>query len=84
MYERYIGDKIVQFSLKRFRIFSNLFNSQCVGTPIINERTGTAVLCCHGKSSSYSPTTKVICYICYGYISLKTSNAFKSSISNEM
>ena len=31
--------------LKRFRIFSNLFNSQRVGTPIIIEWTGIAVQC---------------------------------------
>ena len=38
MYQRYhIVDKIVQFAVKRFRIFSNLFNFQCVGSPIINE-----------------------------------------------
>ena len=50
MYQRYhFDDKIVQFALKRFRIFSNLFNYQRVSTYIINEGTGTAVLCCHGK-----------------------------------
>ena len=40
-------------ALKRFRIFSILFDSQRVGTPIIKEWTGVAVPCCHGKSSSY-------------------------------
>ena len=35
---------------KRFCIFSNLFDSQRVGTPIINEWTCVAMLCCHGKS----------------------------------
>ena len=29
--------KVYITALKRFRIFSNLFDSQCVGTPIINE-----------------------------------------------
>ena len=81
MYARYhIVDKIVQFALKRFRIFSNSFNFRRLGTPIINERTGAPVLCCHGKSSSYIPTFKVIRTCSYGYISLKKSNAFKSSI----
>ena len=47
-------------ALKRFRIFSNLFDSQRVGTPILNEWTGVAVLCCHGKDSSYISTSKVI------------------------
>ena len=37
-----------------------------------------------GKSSSYIPTSKVIRSCSYGKISLKTSNAFESSISNEM
>ena len=41
--------KVYITALKRFRIFSNLFNSQCVGTPIINEYTGLPMLCCHGK-----------------------------------
>ena len=36
-------------ALKRFSIFSNLFDSQRVRQPIINEQTGVAVLCCHGK-----------------------------------
>ena len=40
--------------------FSNLFRSKRVGTPILNEWTGVAVLCCHGKSSSYIPTSKFI------------------------
>ena len=38
--------------MKRFRIFSSLFNSQRVGTPIENELTGLAELCSHGKSKS--------------------------------
>ena len=46
-------------ALKRFRIFSILFDSQRVGTPnIINEWTGVAVLCCDGKSSFYIPHQK--------------------------
>ena len=45
-------------ALKRFCNFSNLFDSQRVGTPIINERTGVAVLCvAMEKSSSYIPTS---------------------------
>ena len=28
---------------------SNLFDTQSVGTPLVNEWTGIAVLCCHGK-----------------------------------
>ena len=36
-------------ALKRCRIFSNLVDSQRVGTPIMNELTGVAVLYCHGK-----------------------------------
>ena len=71
-------------ALKRFCIFSNLFDSQRVGTPLINEWTGVAVLCYHGKKSSCIPTSKVIRSCSYGKISLKTSNAFESSISNEM
>ena len=41
--------KVYINALKRFCIFSNLFDSQRVGTPIINEWTGVAVLCYHGK-----------------------------------
>ena len=64
-------------ALKRLGIFSNLFDSNSVGIPIINEWTGGALLCCHGKkSSSYTPTSKVIRSPIYGQISLKTSNAF--------
>ena len=63
--------------------------SKCQGhhivEPNINEWTGVAMLCCHGKSSSYIPASKVIKRSCsYGYISLKSSNAFQSSVSNEM
>ena len=54
----------------------NLFDSQRVGTPIINEWTGVAVLCCMEKSSFYIPTSKVIRSCSYGQISLKTSNVF--------
>ena len=50
--------KVYIIALRRFPIFS--FNSQRVGTPIINERTGISVLCYHGKRSSYIPTSKVI------------------------
>ena len=45
--------------LKHFVSFSNLFDSQRVGTPITVEWTGVPVLCCHGKSSSYIPTSEV-------------------------
>ena len=62
----------------------NSFNSQRVGTFIINEWTGVPVLCCHGRSCSYIPTLKIIRSCSYEYISLKNSNAFQSSISNEM
>ena len=42
--------KVYITAMKRFCIFSNLLNSQRVGTPIINEWTGLlAMLCCHGK-----------------------------------
>ena len=61
--------KVYITALKRFRIISILFDSQRVGT-------GVAVLCCHGKSSSYIPTSKVIRSCSYGKISLNTSNAF--------
>ena len=47
--------KVYITALRRFRIFSNLYNSQSVGTPIINELTDIAVLCCHGKSIIYAP-----------------------------
>ena len=63
---------------------SNLFDFQRVGTPIINECTSVAVPCCHGRSSSCIPTSKVIRSCSYSHISFKTSNAFQSSISNEM
>ena len=36
------------------------------------------------KSSSYIPTSKVIRSCSYWQILLKTSNAFESSVSNEM
>ena len=65
------------FALKRFRIFfSNLFESQSVSTLIINACTAVAVLCCHGGSCSYIPTSKVIRSCSYGYISPKTSLLF--------
>ena len=57
---------------------------QRVGTPIINEWTGVVVLCCYEKSSSYIPPSKLIRSCSYGQISHRTSNVFKSSISNEM
>ena len=56
--------------------FLNLFDSQRVRTSIIDNKAGAAVLCCHGKSSSYIPTTKVIRSCGYGYISLKTYTAY--------
>ena len=38
MYQgHHIVGEIVQFALKRFRIFSNYFDSQRVGAPITNE-----------------------------------------------
>ena len=56
-------------ALKRCRIFSNLFDSQRVGTPIINEWTGVAVLyVAMEKSSSHIPTSKVIRSCSYGQI----------------
>ena len=64
--------KVYITALKRFLIFSILFDFQGVGTPIINEWTGVVVLCCHGKNSSYIPTSKVIKSCSYG----QTSNAF--------
>ena len=36
--------KVYISCLKRFRIFSNLFDSQRVGTPIKNRLTGVAVI----------------------------------------
>ena len=57
--------------------FLNLFDSQRVRTPIIDNRAGAAVLCCHGKSSSYIPTTKVNRSCSYEYISLKLLMIFK-------
>ena len=51
-YERHhTFNQNIQSPLKTFLIFLNLFDSQRVGTPIINERTGVAVICCHGKSN---------------------------------
>ena len=65
----HIVNQIVQSALKRFRIFSNLYDFQRVGIPItcINEWTGEAVPHCHGKVSSYIPTPKVI-RSCYCYV----------------
>ena len=69
--------KVYITALKRFRIFSILFDSQRVGTPIINEWTNVAVLyVAMETSSSYIPTLKVIRSCSYEQISLKTSNAF--------
>ena len=56
----HIVNWIVQSAPKRLCIFSNFFDSQHVGAHIFNEWTGVAMLCCHGKSSSYIPTSKVI------------------------
>ena len=54
MYHRHhFVDWIVQFALKRFRLFSNLIDSQRVGTPSMNEWTGASELCWHGKSSIF-------------------------------
>ena len=47
---------------------------------IINACTAVAVLCCHGGSCSYIPTSKVIRSFSYGYISIKTSNALQSKM----
>ena len=41
--------KVYITAVKRFRIISNLFDSRRVGIPMINELTGEAVRCCHGK-----------------------------------
>ena len=69
--KHHIFDQSVQYVMKGFCIFSNLFDSQWVGTPIINEWTGEAVRYCHGKSISYIPASKVIRSCSYGQISLK-------------
>ena len=42
----------------------------------------SSAICCHGKGSSHIATSKVIRSGSYGYKSLKTSNAFQSSLSN--
>ena len=51
-------------ALERFCIFSNLFKFQRVGTPIINEWNGVAMLCCKGKDSFHLKSCR------YGYICL--------------
>ena len=71
-------------SLKGFRIFSNLFDSQPIRTPIINVNWCSCAIAAMEKRSSYIPTSKVIRSCSYKQISLKSSNAFQSSISNEM
>ena len=42
-------DESVHNCSEKILIFSNLYDSQRVGTPIINEWTGVDVLYCHGK-----------------------------------
>ena len=59
-------------TLKIVCIFSNLFDSEHVGSPIINQLTGVAM----EKSSSYIPTSKVNRSCSYRQKSLKTSIAF--------
>ena len=41
--------KVYISALKIFRICSNLFDSERVCSPIINESAGEVVLCCQGK-----------------------------------
>ena len=60
-----------QSALKRIPIFSNLLDFQRVGTTIIHEWTDVAVLCCHGKRSSYIHTSKETRSRSYGQISFK-------------
>ena len=51
----------MQYALMIFQLFSHFFTSPRAGTTnIINEWTVVAVLCCHGKRSSYIPTSLVI------------------------
>ena len=75
IYKRNVVNQIVQSAPERFRIFSNSFDSERVGTLSINEETGVAVLhvCSHGKGSSYIPISEVIRSCSNGYISLKSS-----------
>ena len=47
-----IDDLISKLASKWFRRFSDLSDSQKIDTTIMKERTGVAVLCCHGKSIS--------------------------------
>ena len=58
--EMYHGHKIVhqfvQFALMKLQLKKNN-DFQDVCTSNINEWTGVAVLCCHGKSSSDIPTS---------------------------
>ena len=63
----HIVNSIVQHLLW-FEKISYFFQlTQRVGTPlIIKEWTDVAVLCCHRKSSSYIPTSKVIKCCSYG------------------
>ena len=62
---------------KEFRIFSNLLDFQRVGTTIIHEWTGVAVLCCHGKVVFLLiRTSKVISSCSYGQKSFKTFDVF--------
>ena len=61
----------------------HLFDSQRVGTSILTEWTDVALLCCHGKSSSYFPTFQVIRSCSYGYISLKIPMLFYLAFQTE-
>ena len=81
IYQKYQNvDESVHNCSEKISNLQSLFNCQSVGTPIINEWTGIAVLCRHGKSRSYIPTSKVIKSCNYGQISLRISHAFWSSI----
>ena len=54
MYHRHdIVNQFIQSAQMKFRIFSNLFDFQRVGTT----STCVEVLFCHGKSSSHIPTS---------------------------
>ena len=72
-----VVNQIVQSALMKFHILSKLLDSQHVANYIsINEWT-VALLCCHGKNSSYVSTyLRWFGFLSYGYISLKSPNGF--------
>lgn len=68
-YKYHIVNQIVQVALMKFHIFSNLFDSPHVVTT--GYKSVVAVLCFHGKSSYYFPTSLVFLFFqLWGHIFL--------------